>query len=243
LNKHLILDQVSIGYRNTSGYRNRSLSTPVLSKLSLSLAKGEIFSLLGQSGCGKSTLLRAIAGFEPLLAGTITLNARLISAPAHYEPPEKRNIGYMFQDFALFPHLSAEKNIAFGLQKLSRAARLAQVQRMLALVGLTEHATRFPHELSGGQQQRVALARALATQPDLLLLDEPFSSLDSETTDRLIPEVRQIIVLAGCTTLMVTHANKQAHAMSDRMGVLENGKITLQNLQPTDPFPVHAACV
>ena len=243
MNKHLILEQVSIGYRNSSGYRNNSLSAPVLNTLSLRLAKGEVFSLLGQSGCGKSTLLRAIAGFEPLLAGTITLNARLISAPAHYELPEKRNIGYMFQDFALFPHLSTEKNIAFGLQKLSRAARLERVQRMLALVGLTEHASRFPHELSGGQQQRVALARALATQPDLLLLDEPFSSLDSETTDRLIPEVRHIIALAGCTTLMVTHSEKHAHAMSDRMGVLENGKITLQYPQPSDPFPVHAACV
>ncbi len=233
---YLKLDRVTIGYRN------RAHTSLVLTDLSLNLHQGEIAALLGQSGCGKSTLLRTIAGFEPLIAGTIYLNGRIICSSTKYEPPEKRNIGYMFQDFALFPHLSAEKNIAFGLNRLSRTKRQQQTHHMLELVGLTAFADCLPNELSGGQQQRVALARALAPQPDLLLLDEPFSSLDSETTERLIPEIRKILLENGCTTFMVTHSKKEAHAMSDRMGLLEDGKITQWSQQTSDPSRVLAAC-
>src|SRR5690554_2793961 len=145
----------------------------VVNGLTLRLERETIACLLGPSGCGKTTVLRAIAGFEPLHRGTIAINGRIVSSPDMRIPPEQRNIGMVSQDYALFPHLTVEENVAFGLRRASRGERRARVERLLALVGLQGAQGRYPHELSGGQQQRVALARALAVGPELLLLDEP----------------------------------------------------------------------
>jgi len=203
----------------------RGLHT-VVDDFSLSLAAGDIACLFGPSGCGKTTVLRAIAGFEPLRAGTIRLDEVELSSARSHLPPEQRRVGMMFQEYALFPHLSAAKNVAFGLRRLGRAAQQARVIEMLALVGLAEAGERYPHELSGGQQQRIALARALAPSPALLLLDEPFSNLDGSTRERLTAEVRGILKQAGQTAILVTHNEAEAHAMADRIGVMHNGRIT-----------------
>ncbi len=171
-------------------------------------------------------MLRAIAGFEPLRAGTVRLGDVLLSSTQAHLPPEQRRVGMMFQEYALFPHLSAAKNVAFGLRRLDRAAQQSRVAEMLALVGLAEAGERYPHALSGGQQQRIALARALAPSPALLLLDEPFSNLDGGTRERLTAEVRGILKRAGQTAILVTHNEAEAHAMADRIGVMHGGRIT-----------------
>jgi len=162
-------------------------------------------------------LLRAIAGFETIDAGAIYLNDTLLSSATQMIAPEHRRVGFLFQDYALFPHLNVAENIGFGLNKLTRQAREQQVEAMLALVNLEPYAKRFPHELSGGQQQRAALARAHAPTPDILLLDEPFSNLDSDTRERLIIEIRTILKQTGTTTLMVTHSHSEAIALGDRI--------------------------
>ena len=190
------------------------------------LAAGEIACLFGPSGCGKTTVLRAIAGFEPLRAGEIRLGERTLSSTQQHLPPEARRVGMMFQEYALFPHLDAARNIAFGLRRLPRAQQQSRVAEMLALVGLAEADERYPHELSGGQQQRIALARALAPAPALLLLDEPFSNLDGATRERLTVEVRAILRQAGQTAILVTHNEAEAQAMADRIGVMHGGRIT-----------------
>jgi iron(III) transport system ATP-binding protein len=182
--------------------------------------------LVGPSGCGKTTVLRAIAGFEPLRTGSIRLGDALLSSTEVHLPPEQRRVGMMFQEYALFPHLSAGRNVAFGLRRSSRSMQQARVAEMLALVGLADAGERFPHELSGGQQQRIALARALAPSPALLLLDEPFSNLDGGTRERLTAEVRGILNRAGQTAILVTHNEAEAHAMADRIGVMHGGRIT-----------------
>jgi iron(III) transport system ATP-binding protein len=171
-------------------------------------------------------VLRAIAGFEPLRAGEIRLGERTLSSTQQHLPPEARRVGMMFQEYALFPHLDAARNIAFGLRGLPRAQQQARVAEMLALVGLGEAGERYPHELSGGQQQRIALARALAPAPALLLLDEPFSNLDGATRERLTVEVRAILRQAGQTAILVTHNEAEAQAMADRIGVMHGGRIT-----------------
>ncbi len=192
----------------------------VVDDFSLSLPAGGIACLLGPSGCGKTTVLRAIAGFEPVRAGTIRLGDHLLSSPTVHLPPEQRRVGMMFQEYALFPHLSAARNVAFGLRRLGRAAREDRTAAMLALVGLADAGERFPHELSGGQQQRIALARALAPEPALLLLDEPFSNLDTTTRERLTTEVREILKAAGQTAVLVTHNEAEAHAMADSVSTM-----------------------
>jgi iron(III) transport system ATP-binding protein len=192
----------------------RGLHT-VVDDFSLALAQGQIGCLLGPSGCGKTSVLRAIAGFEPLRAGRIRLGETVLSSPTLHLPPERRRVGMMFQEYALFPHLSAQDNVGFGLRRLTSSARAARVVEMLALVGLASAAARFPHELSGGQQQRIALARALAPSPDLLLLDEPFSNLDGATRERLVVEVGAILRAAGQTAVLVTHNEAEAHVMAD----------------------------
>lgn len=199
---------------------------PVLNGLSMTLALGQIACLLGPSGCGKSTALRAIAGFEPLQAGSITLGGRVLSGPGVHLAPERRGVGMLFQEIALFPHLSAERNVAFGLRHLPRAQRRARVHELLALVGLQHCATRMPHQMSGGQQQRIALARALAPAPQLLLLDEPFSGLDTPTRRQLAGDVRAILRQAGQTALMVTHDAQEAGQMADWIGVFGQGRFT-----------------
>jgi iron(III) transport system ATP-binding protein len=198
---------------------------PIVRGLSFSLARGSIGCLLGPSGCGKTTVLRCVAGFEPVQEGQIRLNGQLVSGAAVAVPPEKRRIGMVFQDYALFPHLRIADNIAFGLHGVPRAGRDTRVAEMAKLVGLSAELQNYPHELSGGQQQRVALARALAPRPDLLLLDEPFSNLDVELRERLSQEVRDIIKASGATAVLVTHDQQEAFAMADEIGILHDGRI------------------
>ncbi len=199
--------------------------TPVVNGLSFELAAGEIGCLLGASGCGKSTVLRAIAGFESITNGKIGLNGSIIATPEAATPAEQRQIGMVFQDYALFPHLTVIENIGFGLRHLDRLQRRQRIEQLLELVGLSSCGHCYPHELSGGQQQRVALARALATKPKLMLLDEPFSNLDSELRERLSCQVRQWLKSQGTTALLVTHDQREAFAMADRIGLLHNGQL------------------
>ena len=193
--------------------------------VSMSLQTGQIGCLLGPSGCGKTTLLRAIAGFESISAGSIQLRGVPISTPRRQLPPEQRKVGMVFQDFALFPHLDVRRNIGFGLSHLNRKARRERVESMLQLVALSEYANAYPHELSGGQQQRVALARALAPNPEILLLDEPFSSLDTELRTELAAEIRELLKRNGVTAILVTHDQHEAFAMADQVTLLNRGQV------------------
>jgi iron(III) transport system ATP-binding protein len=211
VNTILKIDEISLSFASNDA------DVSVLKRYSLTLQAGETVCILGPSGCGKSSLLRVIAGFETIDAGAIYLNDTLLSSATHTVAPEHRRVGFMFQDYALFPHLNVAQNIGFGLKKLSAEARAQQVQALLKLVDLEPYAKRFPHELSGGQQQRAALARALAPKPDILLLDEPFSNLDADTRERLIVELRSILKQTGVTTLMVTHSHSEAVALGDRI--------------------------
>ncbi|TDK26353.1 ABC transporter ATP-binding protein [Luteimonas aestuarii] len=226
----LQLDAIRVGYPTVDGFH------VVVDDLSLALPAGGIGCLLGASGCGKTTALRAIAGFEPVQAGSIRLDGGMLSSAGRTLPPEQRGVGMMFQDYALFPHLDVAANIAFGLRGMDKAARRARVDEMLALVGLEGEARVFPHELSGGQQQRIALARALAPAPKLLLLDEPFSNLDVDTRERLAIELRGILKVAGITALLVTHDQAEAFVVADAIGVMDRGRI----LQWAGPATLYA---
>ncbi len=197
----------------------------VIRNLTLRMSHAGIGCLLGPSGCGKTTLLRAIAGFEPLRHGSIRLEGVELSRSDWTLPPERRRIGLMFQDLALFPHLSVADNIAFGLRDWKAAERRARVTELLKLVGLEEYSGRYPHQLSGGQQQRVALARALAPRPRLLLLDEPFSNLDVTLREGLAREVRTILLREGASGLLVSHDQFEAFAFADEIGVLHQGRL------------------
>lgn len=197
----------------------------VVDNLSFHINKGDIACLLGPSGCGKTTTLRAIAGFEPISGGRIILDGKPVSAPRQLTPPEHRHLGMVFQDYALFPHLTIRENVSFGLRKASQSKRRAVASKMLELVGLEPYGNRYPHELSGGQQQRVALARALAPEPSLILLDEPFSNLDVDLRRRLSLEVRDILKAQGTTALLVTHDQEEAFAVADRVGVMKEGQL------------------
>jgi len=189
------------------------------------LASGRIACLLGPSGCGKTTLLRCIAGFEEIAAGEIRLHGETVSRAGHRLPPEKRRIGMVFQDYALFPHLTVEENVAFGLGRQPQQDAHLRVRQLLATVGLHGQGDKYPHELSGGQQQRVALARALAPRPELILLDEPFSNLDVGLRERLSLEVREILKREGSTAILVTHDQNEAFAMADEIGIMHEGRI------------------
>ncbi len=193
--------------------------------LNLELFEGEIGCLLGSSGCGKSTVLRAICGFEPLKSGEILLRSAVVSSTSIHLAPNQRKVGMVFQDFALFPHLNVLENIAFGLQHLPNANRSSAAMEWLKRVALSDKADAYPHELSGGQQQRVALARAMAPEPDLILLDEPFSSLDNELRERLAGEMREILKANNITALLVTHDQFEAFAIADKVGVMTDGKV------------------
>lgn len=197
----------------------------VVRKLSLQLRQGSIGCLLGPSGCGKTTVLRCIAGFEPIDSGEIRLDAEVVSRRGHHLTPERRRIGMVFQDYALFPHLSVADNVAFGLRHADAAQRRERVAELLRIVGLDGQGQKFPHEMSGGQQQRVALARALAPRPRLLLLDEPFSNLDVELRERLSHEVRDIIKATHTTAILVTHDQNEAFAVADEIGIMNEGRI------------------
>ncbi len=197
----------------------------VVHDLNFALAEGEIGCLLGPSGCGKTTALRTIAGFERPAGGMVQIGGDEVAGPSKFIQPEKRKVGMVFQDFALFPHLSVAANVAFGLRGLSRSEQKQRVAELLDLVGLADRAACYPHQLSGGQQQRIALARALAPRPRLLLLDEPFSSLDSDLRAQLAAEVRAILTREGITALLVTHDQHEAFAMADRIGVMHQGRL------------------
>ena len=188
----------------------------------LDVRSGEFLAVLGPSGCGKTTLLRLVAGFERPDGGGIEIDGRVVSGPRRHLAPEERRIGMVFQESALFPHLDVAGNIGFGLPRRGREARIAE---LVALVGLAGLQRRMPHELSGGQQQRVALARALAPDPALILLDEPFSSLDATLRSQLRGDVREILRTAGATTLFVTHDQSEALEISDRVAVMRAGRI------------------
>ncbi len=211
-------------------------------ELSVRLEQGQIDCLLGPSGCGKTSVLRAIAGFEPVSGGEIRLHGALLSARGYTLPPESRKVGMVFQDFALFPHLNVARNIGFGLRSAGRASRARRIEEMLELVGLSDLQNAWPHQLSGGQQQRVALARALAPAPELLLLDEPFSSLDAELREQLAAEVRELLKRTGVTAVLVTHDQHEAFAMADHIHLLRGGRLvqadTPYNLyhQPANEF-------
>ncbi len=202
---------------------------PAVNCVSFTLEQGDILGLLGPSGCGKTTLLRMIAGFEQPSAGTIKLAGCVIAGEGGWLPPEQRNTGMVFQDYALFPHLTIAQNIAFGLQHQPERLNKPQIQQRIAqvllLVGLAGLEKRYPHELSGGQQQRVALARALAPQPALILLDEPLSNLDVQVRQRLRHEIRHILKETGTSAIFVTHDQEEALAISDKIAVMRLGKI------------------
>ncbi|GAB4534535.1 MAG: ABC transporter ATP-binding protein [Anaerolineae bacterium] len=189
--------------------------------LNLSVSYGEILVLLGPSGCGKTTILRLIAGFERPEAGYVEIDNRLVAGPGVCLPPERRMAGMVFQNYALFPHLTVAQNVAYGLRQAE--GRASRVREMLALVGLSGLGERMPHELSGGQQQRVALARALAPRPRVLLLDEPFSNLDAGQRVQVRHEVREILKASGTTAIFVTHDQEEALAVGDRVGILHKG--------------------
>jgi iron(III) transport system ATP-binding protein len=217
----LSVEAVSVRYARSA--RGRA----AVEGVSFGLAAGKIGVLIGPSGCGKTTLLRAVAGLEALSAGRVRMGEQLLADAASgvQVPPEARRIGMVFQDYALFPHLSVADNVAFGVQDLPRAERAARVAQMLDLVGMAHAARRAPHQLSGGQQQRIALARALAPQPRLLLLDEPFSNLDVDLRERLAHEVRGILKNTGTTALFVTHDQLEAFALGDVIGVMQRGRL------------------
>ena len=203
--------------------------------LSLTVAEGEILALLGPSGCGKTTTLRLIAGFEAPDAGTLAVRGAIVAGPGRMVAPEDRGIGIVFQDYALFPHLTVADNVAFGLQRLPRPARRERVARILEMVGLADLARRYPHELSGGQQQRVAVARALAPAPALMLLDEPFSNLDADLRAQMRDEVEKVLRTTGTTAIFVTHDQEEAFTLADRVGVLNRGRIE-QIAAPEDVY-------
>ncbi|HHV7457609.1 TPA: ABC transporter ATP-binding protein [Escherichia coli] len=198
----------------------------VLQGFSMSVHKGELVCLLGVSGCGKTTVLRTVAGLERLQQGEIFISQRCVAGAGIHLPPEKRRVGMVFQEYALFPHLTVTQNVAFGLRHLPYELQHARVTELLKMVELLSCAKHYPHELSGGQQQRIALARALAPAPDILLLDEPFSSLDKQTSEYLVKEVRDLLRSSGQTALIVTHNESEALEISNRICIMTEGNIS-----------------
>ena len=198
---------------------------PIVRDVSIQLAEGELACLLGPSGCGKTTILRSISGFQTLNSGSIKLGGQTLCDNSSGLAPEKRNVGMVFQDHALFPHLTIYQNVCFGLKGLNESKQKQRVTDLLNLVGMDEHQNKYPHELSGGQSQRVALARAIAPQPKLLLMDEPFSNLDTELRESLGYEVRDLLKELNMTAIMVTHDQHDAFALGDQIGVMSNGEL------------------
>ncbi|WP_226671324.1 ABC transporter ATP-binding protein [Metabacillus litoralis] len=206
-------------------YKYKNTSEPTIKDFSLQMKKGDIFSILGESGSGKSTILRLIAGLEIPMSGSISMNNRTIFDERTYIPPEKREVGMVFQDYALFPHMTVANNIKYGLRKMNKKEKMEKMEEMLSLVNLSKYKDRYPYELSGGQQQRVALARALAPAPTLLVFDEPFSNLDTYLQIRIRDELREILKQTGITSIFVTHDQEDAKVLADEIIYLENGKV------------------
>lgn len=202
-----------------------SAASPAIDDLSLRVYRGEVLALLGPSGCGKTTTLRLIAGFERPDSGFVMINNQVVAAPNRWIPPEKRGLGVVFQEYALFPHYTVERNIAFGLHHMTRQQRKKRVDEVLELVDLSDYKMRYPHELSGGQQQRVALARALAPKPVVVLLDEPFSNLDADLRVQMRSEVKRILQEANSTAIVVTHDQQEALAVGDRVAIMNRGHL------------------
>jgi iron(III) transport system ATP-binding protein len=215
---------------------------PAVDALSCQVARGETLAVLGPSGCGKTTLLRLIAGFEHPSTGVIRLGGQCVVGGGFWVPPERRGVGMVFQDYALFPHLTVAQNVGFGLHRQDRGTRGRRVAEVIDLVGLAGYERRYPHQLSGGQQQRVALARALAPNPIVVLLDEPFSNLDPDMRSRMRAEVETILQQSGATTILVTHDHEEAFAMADQIAVLNHGRLEQMATPeviyhiPTTPF-------
>lgn len=207
----LQIESLAFSYREQATLRH----------ISFEVSRGEVACLIGPSGCGKSTLLRLIAGFEQPQSGHIRLNGQLLSDPEHVVPPQQRGVGMLFQDLALFPHMTVEQNIAYGLA----AGNQSRVDELLALCRLDSFKTRYPHQLSGGQQQRVALARTMAPKPDLILLDEPFSSVDADMQSNMACEIREVLVQDQATALWVTHSLSEACAVADHVGLILGGEL------------------
>jgi iron(III) transport system ATP-binding protein len=213
----LHVDDVTIRYRDEV--------RPAVDGLSFVLERGEIFALLGPSGSGKTSTLRAIAGFERIERGRIVLDERTIDGDGSFVPPERRNVGFVFQEFSLFPHLTVMENVAFGLHGMSRAERAARVVDILERAQLAEHAGRYPRELSGGQQQRVAIARAMAPRPHVILMDEPFGSLDPDLREDARRKIRAVFRERSMSSVFVTHDQSEALGFADRIGVVRDGRI------------------
>jgi iron(III) transport system ATP-binding protein len=214
----LLVNHLSIVYQTTQ----------VLNKFDLSLATGDIFALTGDSGSGKSSALRFIAGLDEVQSGQVVLDGNQLSNNGvHNIAPELREIGMVFQDYALFPHMNVKKNIAFGIHHLSNSEQQARVEELLLMIGLEGIEQKYPHQLSGGEQQRVALARSLAPSPKLLLLDEPFSSLDKNHQEQLVLQVRDILKKTNVTSILVTHDKHEATIFADKVGVIENKQLTI----------------
>jgi len=232
LNIALNIEQLEIAYGDKA----------ILRALNLQVEAGDILCLLGPSGCGKTTLLKAIAGLVPLVQGKISIAQQVVNDGSDVVLPEHRNVGMIFQDYALFPHLTVSENIAFGLKGLAKAEITKRVAEMIALVKLPGLESRYPHQISGGQQQRVAIARSLAREPKLLLLDEPFSNIDSQVRHQLISEIRSIIKSHGVTAIFVTHSRDEAFAFGDKVALFEGQNIVQQGCpqvlyhQPVSPF-------
>ncbi len=216
-----------------SNLTRRFAGVTAVNNASLEVESGTLLALLGPSGCGKTTLLRLIAGLDRPHAGTIEVDGRVVESAAMHVPPERREVGLVFQEYALFPHLSVEANVAFGLSRGPDHA--GRVEEMLGQVGLDGLGTRMPHELSGGQQQRVALARALAPGPRLIMLDEPFSNLDPALREGVRREVRRVLRAANATAIFVTHDQEEAMSLADEVAVMMDGRI-LQQVAPTELY-------
>jgi iron(III) transport system ATP-binding protein len=211
------LNNISFGYKNAKEL--------AIHNVNLTIDQGEFVSILGRSGSGKSTILRLIAGLEIPSSGSISINGRTMTNDTDFVQPEKRGVGMVFQDYALFPHMTVADNIKFGLKKMSKKEKTNRIEELLVLVGMTSYAARYPYELSGGQQQRVALARALAPNPSLMMFDEPFSNLDAELQIQIRNDLRTIIEKAGITSILVTHDQADAQAFADRVVIMNEGKV------------------
>lgn len=215
----LAVKDLSVTYQNNK----------VLNGFNLNLEQGDIFALLGDSGSGKSSALRFIAGLDNADNGRVELDGRQLSVSGkHQITPELREVGMVFQDYALFPHMNVEKNITFGISNQPKSEQQARVKELLSLIGLEGIEKKYPHQLSGGEQQRVALARALAPSPKLLLLDEPFSSLDKNHRNQLVSQVRSILKKAQVTSILVTHDEDEANALADKVGTIQNKQLTIK---------------
>ena len=206
-------------------FKYKHANNPTIHDFTFNIDKGEVISIFGQSGSGKSTILRLLAGLEIPKKGTIEIDDKVMVDDNVFILPEKRGVGMVFQDYALFPHMTVEENIKFGLIKMTKNHKQKRVEEVLSLVGMNEFKYRYPHELSGGQQQRIALARAIAPKPSLLLLDEPFSNLDADLQLKIRQDLKDILEKAGITSIFVTHDKEDSLAIADKVVVLEKGKI------------------